>query len=298
MVFAPLVSTLFVLGLTAIVQTTSIHGNSVHHRGLSQRVAHPVELIERHPVSRKINRRRSCNAPGISSSISTAVAPSSTINVATTKQEVAETTTTLEKTSTSTTEKHTAPTTTATTAATTTAASTETGTTSSGSSSSSSSGGHQFTLINKCSNAVKPVVVTTACGYSPRCSDASTAAMPSIGSLAAGGTTTINIANNFVGRIFAQDGSCGAKGEDCTMLEFNLDADSFYTPNSYDISNIQGFTQSISLGAAGCSTVTCTSPSCTCENAYPIGDMTGCGNDLPVKACSKGNKAFTVVFCP
>jgi hypothetical protein len=27
-------------------------------------------------------------------------------------------------------------------------------------------------------------------------------------------------------------------------------------------------------------------------------DMTGCGNDLPVKACGKGNIAFTVVFCP
>jgi len=142
------------------------------------------------------------------------------------------------------------------------------------------------------------MVVSTACGYSARCADASTAALPSVGSLAAGTTTTINVPNNFVGRIFSQDGSCGAKGEDCTMLEFNLDADSFYTPNSYDISNIQGFTQSISLGAAGCSTVTCTSPSCSCENAYPIGDMTGCGNDLPVKACGKGNIAFTVVFCP
>jgi hypothetical protein len=166
------------------------------------------------------------------------------------------------------------------------------------SSSSGSNGGHQFTLINKCSSAVKPVVVSTACGYSPRCADASTAAMPSAGSLAAGKTTTITIPNNFVGRIFAQDGSCGAKGESCTMLEFNLDADSFYTPNSYDISNIQGFTQSISLGAEGCSTVTCTTPSCSCNDAYPIGDMTGCGNDLPVKACGKGNIPFTVVFCP
>jgi hypothetical protein len=82
------------------------------------------------------------------------------------------------------------------------------------------------------------------------------------------------------------------------MLEFNLDADSFYTPNSYDISNIQGFTQSISLGAEGCATVTCTDPSCSCTDAYPIGDTTGCGNDLPVKACGKGNIPFTVVFCP
>ncbi|KAJ7140931.1 hypothetical protein C8R44DRAFT_726634 [Mycena epipterygia] len=28
------------------------------------------------------------------------------------------------------------------------------------------------------------------------------------------------------------------------------------------------------------------------------GDTTGCGNDLPVKACGKGNIAVTVVFCP
>ncbi|KAF8129091.1 hypothetical protein K438DRAFT_2032593 [Mycena galopus ATCC 62051] len=72
-------------------------------------------------------------------------------------------------------------------------------------------------------------------------------------------------------------------------------ADSFYTPNSCDISN---FTQSISLGAEGCDTVTCTSANFSCEDAYPIGDMTGCGNDLPVKVCGAGNIAFTVVFCP
>ncbi|KAJ6456418.1 hypothetical protein C8R45DRAFT_844999, partial [Mycena sanguinolenta] len=150
----------------------------------------------------------------------------------------------------------------------------------------------------QCSSAVQPVVVSTACGYSPRCADASTAPLPSPGSLGAGKTTTITVPNSFVGRIFAQDGSCGAEGESCTMLEFNLDADSFYTPNSYDISNIQGFTQSISLGAEGCATVTCTDPSCSCTDAYPIGDTTGCGNDLPVKACGKGNIPFTVVFCP
>jgi hypothetical protein len=78
----------------------------------------------------------------------------------------------------------------------TTAASTNTDTSSS---STSSSGGHQFTLVNKCSNAVKPVVASTACGYSPRCADASTASMPSPGSLAAGETTTITIPNKVCG---------------------------------------------------------------------------------------------------
>ncbi|KAF7357957.1 Thaumatin-like protein [Mycena venus] len=290
MVSSPLVSTLFVLGLAAIAQTTSIHGgHAVHHRGVAERITHPIDLIERQPPSRKINRRRSCKAPSTSSTIVpvTSGSPPETTTTkaaATTTKAAAKTTSTATKV-----------TTTSEDTPATTPASTGTGTTSS---SSGSNGGHQFTLINKCSSAVKPVVVSTACGYSPRCADASTAALPSPGSLAAGKTTTITIPNNFVGRIFAQDGSCGAKGESCTMLEFNLDADSFYTPNSYDISNIQGFTQSISLGAEGCSTVTCTSPSCSCNDAYPIGDMTGCGNDLPVKACGKGNIPFTVVFCP
>ncbi|KAJ7031031.1 hypothetical protein C8F04DRAFT_1112064 [Mycena alexandri] len=279
MVSSPLVSTLFVLCMSATALATSIHGHAVHHRGLAERIAHPIELVNTQP-SRKMHRRRSCKAPGVSSTLTTSTA-SLTAETPSTKVEI-------KSTATATTAA------TVTTAAVTTAAASTGGTTSS----TSSSGGHQFTLTNKCSSAVKPVVVSTACGYSPRCADAFTAALPSPGSLAAGKTTTITIPNDFVGRIFAQDGSCGAQGESCTMLEFNLDADSFYTPNSYDISNIQGFTQSISLGAAGCSTVTCTSPSCSCENAYPIGDMTGCGNDLPVKACGKGNMAFDVVFCP
>lgn len=46
------------------------------------------------------------------------------------------------------------------------------------------------------------------------------------------------------------------------MLEFNLDSGSEFTPQAYDISNIQGFTQSISVGADGCATATCTSASC------------------------------------
>ncbi|KAJ6507437.1 hypothetical protein C8R47DRAFT_94118 [Mycena vitilis] len=311
MVSSSLASTLFLLGLATIARTSTIHGHTPHHRNLAERIAQPIAIEEREPSGR-IHRRRSCRAPGVYSSAvpvaatTSSESPTTSADAATkvdtpTTKAAAPTTSTATSTSTS---KETDPT---------TAASSGSGTTSS---STSSSGGHEFTLINKCSSAVKPVVVSTACGYSPRCADASTAALPSPGSLAAGKTTTVTIPDNFVGRIFAQNGKCGASGEDCTMLEFNLDADSFYTPNSYDISNIQGFTQSISLGAQGCSTATCTSPSCTvrspslflfqiltlisrqCDNAYPIGDMTGCGNDLPVKACGKGNIPFTVVFCP
>ncbi|KAJ7810028.1 hypothetical protein B0H14DRAFT_2864690 [Mycena olivaceomarginata] len=284
MVSSTLVFTFLFLDLAAIAQSSSIHGPAVHHRGVAERIAHSIEFGERQAPAGKLNRRRSCKAPGSSSAAPTGESTASTVPHTTTKA-AAKTTSTATGTSITTPHNTVA----------TTAASTNTDTSSS---STSSSGGHQFTLVNKCSNVVKPVVASTACGYSPRCADASTASMPSPGSLAAGETTTITIPNKFVGRIFSQDGSCGAKGESCTMLEFNLDADSVYTPNSYDISNIQGFTQSISLGAEGCSTVTCTSPGCSCNDAYPIGDMTGCGNDLPVKACGKGNVPFTVVFCP
>ncbi|KAJ7249270.1 hypothetical protein C8J57DRAFT_1079634 [Mycena rebaudengoi] len=229
---------------------------------------HIPELSPRQPEARRHNRRRSCLAPGTSSALSSAAGRETSDAKAGSANSAA-------KKPATTTEPAAVPTAPA----------------------ASNSGGHQFTLVNKCASAVKPVVVSTACGYSPRCADALTEALPSVGALGVGKSTTLSI-DNFVGRIFTQTSKCGAQGEGCTMLEFNLDADSFYTPNSYDISNIQGFTQSISLGATGCPTVTCTSPSCSCANAYPIGDMTGCGNDSPVKACGKGNKAFTVVFCP
>ena len=45
-----------------------------------------------------------------------------------------------------------------------------------------------------------------------------------------------------------------------------------WTPQSYDISNIQGFTQSVSIGATnGCQSTTCTSVHCPCTQAYPPG---------------------------
>lgn len=46
------------------------------------------------------------------------------------------------------------------------------------------------------------------------------------------------------------------------MGEFNLGADSIYTPNSWDVSIIQGFTQSMSIASGG-NTAICTSASCT-----------------------------------
>ena len=75
----------------------------------------------------------------------------------------------------------------------------------------------------------------------------------------------------FNGRVFNQNGKCGAKGENCSMGEFNLDTGDQWTPQAYDLSNIQGFTQSMRLEVSGCQTVTCTNVSCGCSNAYPPG---------------------------
>ena len=155
------------------------------------------------------------------------------------------------------------------------------------------------------------------------------------------------------GRIFAQNGACGAKGEECTMTEFNLDTGNNFTPQEsltlhlsipgsltsfsglwyiehtgkYTImskhphtnnpwsSDLQGFTQSISIAVNGCDTVTCTNVNCGCSSAYPPGvsaigfarawfaptcvqDLSGCGNDSPVRGCSAGDHSWTITFCP
>ncbi|KAJ7147889.1 hypothetical protein C8R43DRAFT_1237084 [Mycena crocata] len=162
----------------------------------------------------------------------------------------------------------------------------------------SRAGGHAFTLVNKCGSAIKPVIADTRCGYSPRCDNAVAYSGAQPQTLAAGASQTVTVDSSWVGRIFASHPQCGPKGESCTMTEYNLDSGDFFTPQSYDISNIQGFTDSIQISAAGCQTVTCTNANCGCSNAYPIGDLSGCGNDSPVRACGAGNIAFTVTFCP
>ncbi|KAJ7473749.1 hypothetical protein B0H11DRAFT_2236235 [Mycena galericulata] len=160
-------------------------------------------------------------------------------------------------------------------------------------------GGHPFTLVNKCSTPVTPIIADTSCGYSPRCgAGVADYSGPQPTTLAPQGSQTLTIDTAWVGRIFASHPACGPKGEDCTITEYNLDSGSFFTPQTYDISNIRGFTDSVQIAVAGCDTVTCTSPSCGCTNAYPIGDTTGCGDDAPVHACGAGPIAFTVTFCP
>ncbi|KIY49056.1 hypothetical protein FISHEDRAFT_28287, partial [Fistulina hepatica ATCC 64428] len=150
-----------------------------------------------------------------------------------------------------------------------------------------------FTLVNSCSSSVEPVIADTRCGYSPRCDTASSYSGSQPGTLAAGSSTTVTIDDDWVGRVFNQDGSCGSSGENCSLTEFNLDTGNTYAEQAYDISNIQGYTQALAIAAEGCDTVTCTSEDCPCSEAYPVGDMTGCGDDAPVRACGAGDISFT-----
>ncbi|KAF7292103.1 Thaumatin-like protein 12 [Mycena indigotica] len=159
-------------------------------------------------------------------------------------------------------------------------------------------GSHPFTFVNKCGSTVNPVIADTRCGYSPRCGDAASFSGQQPGQIGAGQRKTVNIDARWVGRIFNKRGQCGPKGESCTLGEFNLDTGDQWTPQAYDISNIQGFTDSIQISANGCDTVTCTNANCGCRNAYPIGDTSGCGNDSPVRGCGAGAVPFTITFCP
>ncbi|KAJ4496298.1 hypothetical protein C8J55DRAFT_16280 [Lentinula edodes] len=161
-------------------------------------------------------------------------------------------------------------------------------------------GDHTFTLVNNCPESITAYVEDTKCGYSTRCTDASsyTAAQPGV--ILAGASVQVTIPASWVGRIYAETvaSSCGAKGEDCTIGEFNLDTGDIYAAQAYDISNIQGYTQAMSIQLQGCDTVTCTSEDCSCSNAYPPGDETGCGDDSPVRACGAGAIPATITFCP
>ncbi|KAF4613701.1 hypothetical protein D9613_007839 [Agrocybe pediades] len=193
---------------------------------------------------------------------------------------------------------------------------------------------HTFNFVNRCSYTIDPIIANTNCGYSPRCNTPNSGGagvpLPAIsfhggqpGQIAKGQSKTVHINRQWNGRIFNQNGHCGAAGEKCTMAEFNLDTGNAFTAQhsfctipclvactdiylyssvrswqAYDISNIQGFTQSMSIAVGGCDTVTCTNVNCGCHNAYKPGDLSGCGNDSPVRGCSPGDKSWTITFCP
>lgn len=58
------------------------------------------------------------------------------------------------------------------------------------------------------------------------------------------------------------------------LQKFCTDTGSEYTAQNYDISNIQGFTQSIGIAAAGCDTVACTSADCGVCDVLSMFEMT------------------------
>jgi len=138
------------------------------------------------------------------------------------------------------------------------------------------------------------------------------------------------------GRIFNQNGRCGAKGESCTVTEFNLDTGSQFTPQVSSVGTL-------CLGTSGLFPVwivirhfeyprvhavhkhrsrrvryrnvhqcqlwlyKCISTRgeyrflrWTFTRTHTTGrqDLSGCGNDSPVRGCSAGDKSWTITFCP
>ncbi|KAJ7454575.1 hypothetical protein B0H11DRAFT_2043877 [Mycena galericulata] len=86
------------------------------------------------------------------------------------------------------------------------------------------------------------------------------------------------------------------------MTEWTFNSPKINGQDDYDISNIQGFSvaQQI-IPDSGCSTVTCTSENCPCDQAYRPGDTSGtCGGTGPVDQATRvcGSSGYTVVYCP
>ncbi|CAE6455839.1 unnamed protein product [Rhizoctonia solani] len=151
---------------------------------------------------------------------------------------------------------------------------------------------HQMNLRNNCGFAVE-LKLSNWPGHPPYTG-------PAIGGLSAKTSKTITVPDGWDGRICDAAGGCG--GGDCygkcLMTEFNMNAGGL---NYYDISNIQAYTVHQRIEASGCQTVTCTSPSCPCYQAYGIGNTAGTwpGSSTPdraVKACGMAN--FTITYCP
>ncbi|KAG9103370.1 hypothetical protein FRC06_011249 [Ceratobasidium sp. 370] len=83
----------------------------------------------------------------------------------------------------------------------------------------------------------------------------------------------------------------------CSMTEFNMNSGGL---NWYDISNIQAYSVPQQISTS-CGSVTCTSATCPCNQAYRPGDTSGtCGGtgpvDQAVRACANPN--FTITYCP
>jgi len=153
---------------------------------------------------------------------------------------------------------------------------------------------HTFTLANHCSYGV-PVYVDNAYSSVPYNG-------PQPGTIGAGQSVDIDIPNGWNSRIChnADGRKCADGATEDSMSEFNLDSGGL---DYYDISNIEGYTIAQQIQPhntspyGGCQTVKCTSSTCPCDQAYPPGDKSGCGNDRPVKSCPSSG-AFTITYCP
>jgi len=168
--------------------------------------------------------------------------------------------------------------------------------------------GHALNLHNNCGNGVQPTVASCIDLPPGTQCNAYNGAQPTF--LNPGASTTVNVPNGWNGRVFVQANTCSAQSGDCfstgclgcTLLEFTMDSPNDGGQQSYDISNINGFTQSYSLRGDGCDTVTCTSPNCPCDQAYPRGDPADkCGTSTPdhaVRNCGAGPVGFEITFCP
>jgi len=171
------------------------------------------------------------------------------------------------------------------------------------------SANHALTITNRCGYGVQPRIAScvdlpagTPCnGYG--------GGLP--GYLNPGGSETVTLPSGWNGRVFVQANSCDANTGDCystgctgcTLTEFNTDVARNGGQQYWDISNINGFTQSVSVGIGNCGSTTCTSGDCPCNQAYRRGDYSGtCGGSGPVdqavRACGAGEVPITVTFCP
>ncbi|KAJ7105701.1 hypothetical protein C8R44DRAFT_987638 [Mycena epipterygia] len=135
---------------------------------------------------------------------------------------------------------------------------------------------------------------------------------PAIGDIGAFTSKDITVPTGWNGRICDRPPGSGCENDcfggiafgeaSCSMTEWTFDSANINGNNDYDISNIQGYSvaQRI-IPDSGCSTVTCTSATCPCDQAYRPGDTSGtCGGTGPVDQASRvcGSSGYTVVYCP
>ncbi|KAG8853630.1 hypothetical protein FRB96_008047 [Tulasnella sp. 330] len=160
---------------------------------------------------------------------------------------------------------------------------------------------HWITVVNNCGVTANPWVADTSCTYSAaRCGQTNAYTGPTSYTVAPGGSAIFMLPNNFVGRVFDKGSSsaCGTDGWDCSLLEFNFDNGAAATDQSYDLSNIQGFTRGMQAvpwpSNAGCQTKTCFASNCALDQAYPPGNE---GDNAANTSCGAANLGITLYLC-